>query len=379
MLTNKIFDTFLAGLQQQQMNESRIASLAEGRHFEQVLERAKSEFEYTLSEKLLALTTEKQLEFLTQILALFERNHGLLNPQPRYLWYVDKLSDTDLVWHRESNEPQAVKAFRDECERQISADPEKFLAPLRAFSETAREARRYVWLVTNPGAIGVDDEIELDYDETDLHYEAARWIEEGLSARAGIEAQANVQQHFEKLTGKSEAMRWISSPNKWYDSYRESQGLPLIQEPFQNSYEAEHLYFSDLRTAAAPDRPDKAALIPPNSPWEPLLIGKMDLPAFFGFLTDCGLMTTNGEPTTLGQASGERKDRKAPWFGTLRALIDSKHLDNNAAVVCRAMIDPAGQINIKLSDNGLLYPSAKAGTYLTTANSRLKELGLLRK
>ena len=85
--------------------------------------------------------------------------------------------------------------------------------------------------------------MELDYDEMELHYEAGRWIEEGLRGNAAGEAQENVRQHFEKLTGKSEAMRWILSPDKWYDSYREIQGLPLIESLFQSSYEALVLIF----------------------------------------------------------------------------------------------------------------------------------------
>jgi hypothetical protein len=121
------------------------------------------------------------------------------------------------------------------------------------------------------------------------------------------------------------------------------------------------------------------AIPPPTSPWQPLLVGKMDLPTFFDFLIDCGLRTADGQLTTLGEATGERKDQKAPWFGTLRALMDAGQLDNNAARVCRAMEDPSGQIQIALSENGLRYLSNKADTYLLSANGRLKVLGLLRK
>jgi hypothetical protein len=274
MLTNKIFDTFL-GVLQQQKTRPHIASLAEGHRFWQDLEKARLEFEYALSEKLLALATEKQIELITQILTLF-KSSGLLLSQPAYLWHVEKLSDTGLVWYREANEPPSVKAFRDECERRISIDPEKFLAPIQAFSQSAKEATQFLRLVINPGAIGVFDEIELDYDETDLHLEAARWIQEGLSAKVGIEAQENVRQHFEKLAGKEAAAHWIIKPEKWYDTYREIQGLPPIQAPFQHSYEAWDFYFSDLKTTpAALDYINEAAPTrsnPPPSestyPWE---------------------------------------------------------------------------------------------------------------
>ena len=374
MLTNKIFDTFLGALQYQ-TTRPPVSSLVQGQLFEEALEIARLEFEDALSSKLLALSIDKQNEFLTQILALFKSNEGLILSQPAYLWRVDKLRESGLIWYREPNESPAVKTFRDECERHIETNLESFLAPIRAFRESAKEASHFVRLVIDhaPGTIDGVAEMELDYEE-------GRWIEEGLRARVGSRAKENVWQHFEKLAGKEAAAHWIINPERWYDTHREIQGLPLIQEPFQNSYEAFHFYHSsDLRTAAAPEHPDEPAPTPANSPWEPLLIGKMDLPAFFGFLADCGLMTTNGKLTTLGQANGKRKDRKAPWFGTLKALIDSKHLDNNAAWVCRAMIDPAGQINIKLSDNGLLYPSVKASNYLNTANGHLDELGLLRK
>ena len=118
---------------------------------------------------------------------------------------------------------------------------------------------------------------------------------------------------------------------------------------------------------------------PPLSPWEPLLIGEMKLTDFFGFLADCGLRATNGELTALGRGKDGIKARKAPWIGTLRALIDADLLDGNAAAICRAMKDPNGKIEVSVSENAVRDQSAKADTYFKTANARLKELGLLRK
>ncbi len=128
------------------------------------------------------------------------------------------------------------------------------------------------------------------------------------------------------------------------------------------------------RAAALAVAPSQV-ILPPNSPWEPLLIGKMDLPTFFNFLTDCGLMTTDGQLTTLGQAS------KAPWAGTLRALMDAdaKHLDPTTAAVCRALEDPAGQIGVTMNEGTMRTLSYKAEGYYGVAKSRLKELGLLGK
>jgi len=117
----------------------------------------------------------------------------------------------------------------------------------------------------------------------------------------------------------------------------------------------------------------------PLSPWEPLLIGNMKLPDFFRFLADCGLIITSGELTALGRGEDRMKARKAPWIGTLRALIDAGLLDSNAAAICRAMRDPRGQIGVSVSENAVRDQSAKADTYFRTANDRLKELGLLRK
>ena len=243
MLTNKIFDTFLGALQQQ-TTMPPVSSLAEGQLFEEALEIARLEFEDALSSKLLALSIDKQSEFLTQILALFKSNEGLILSQPAYLWRVDKLRESGLIWYREPNESPAVKTFRDECERHIETNLESFLAPIRAFRESAKEASHFVRLVIAhaPGTIDGVSEMELDYEE-------GRWIEEGLRARLGSRAQENVWQHFEKLAGKEAAAHWIINPERWYDTHREIQGLPPMQEPFQSSYEAWHFYFSDLRKA----------------------------------------------------------------------------------------------------------------------------------
>ena len=325
MLTNKIFDTFLAVLQQQ-MTRPPVSSIAEAHYFKQDLERARIEFEGILSEKLLMLSTEKQIELTSHILALFEKNNGLLLFQPAYLWHVDKLSHIELVWYREPNESSAVKTFRGECERRISTNLEDFLAPLQAFSETAKEANQFVRLVTNPDAIGVFDEIVLDYDEMDLHYEAARWIEEGLRAKAGCEAQENIRQHFEKLAGKEAAVRWIVSPERWYDAHRESQGLPPIQEPFQNSYEAWHFYFSDLRTAPVVssvsllDIPVKRLLIAERLPIDEVL--SIPRSTLDKLLLDATMIE---EDTTPGRYKA--KPTAKPWqWANVRAALQFKLL-----------------------------------------------------
>ena len=308
MLTNKLFDTFW-GVLQQQKTRPHIASLAEGHRFWEDLERARLEFEYALSEKLLALPTEKQIELITQILTLFKNSYLLLSA-PAHLWHVDKWSDTGLVWYRESNEPPPVKAFRDECEQRISTDLENFLASLAAQAFREKEANQYVRLVTNPGAIGVLDEIELDYDEMDLHLEAARWIEEGLSAKVGTEAQENVRQHFEKLAGKEAAAHWIIKPESWYDTYREIQGLPPIQEPFQNSYEAWHFYFE------RPEAPTFNNPVEKVSDWNGLLCqpDKFGVPELIKAFKTVGLLNEDGKPTDWGMKS------KGAWAGAIDAL-----------------------------------------------------------
>ena len=237
MLTNKIFDTFLAVLQQQATRPA-VSSLAEGQLWQQDLQRARLEFEDALSSKLLDLSKEKQIEFLTQVLTLFKANSALLLPQPAYLWHIDKWIDAGLKWQREPNEPFAVKIFRDECERHITTNIDNFLDPLEAFSETAKEAGHFVRLVTNhaPGTIDGVPEMELDDEE-------GRWIEEGLRILEAGKAQENVRQYFEKLAGKEAAAYWILNPDNWYEIYRESMGLPWLQEKFQASYEAWHFYY----------------------------------------------------------------------------------------------------------------------------------------
>ena len=118
---------------------------------------------------------------------------------------------------------------------------------------------------------------------------------------------------------------------------------------------------------------------PAPSPWERLLIGLLKLPALFEFFADCGLLTPAGELTALGRADSKDKARKAPWAGTLQALIKSQHLDNNAAAICRALSDPAGGIQVRLNEGTLRDYSAKAGTYLALADGYLEERGILRK
>ena len=237
MLTNKVFDTFLAVLQQQ-ANRPPVSSLAEGQLWQQDLQRARLEFEDALSSKLLDLSKEKQIEFLTQVLTLFKANSALLLSQPAYLWHINKWIDEGLKWQREPNEPSAVKTFRDECERLIVTNIDGFLDHLEASRETAKEASHFVRLVTDhvPGTIDGVPEMELDYEE-------GRWIEEGLRILEAGKAQENVRQYFEKLAGKETAAYWILNPDSWYDVHREALGLPWLQEKFQASYEAWHFYY----------------------------------------------------------------------------------------------------------------------------------------
>ena len=155
-----------------------------------------------LSSKLLGLSTEKEIEFLTQILTLFKTNDGLLYPGPAYLWHIDEFIDNGLVWHREPNESPAVKTFRDECERSIVTNLDNFLDLLENFSETAKDASYFVRLVTSyaPGTMDGVPEMELEYEQ-------GRWIEEGLRIQVAGAAQESVRQYFEKLYSSRREMR----------------------------------------------------------------------------------------------------------------------------------------------------------------------------
>ena len=133
-----------------------------------------------------------------------------------------------------------------------------------------------------------------------------------------------------------------------------------------------------LATIEPPQFGSPALDTPAPSPWGPLLTGLLELPALFTFFADCGLLTPAGELTALGRADGQNKARKAPWAGTLQALIQSQHLDGNSAAICRALSDPAGGIQMSLNEGALRNYSTKAGTYLTLANGYLKERGILR-
>jgi len=140
---------------------------------------------------------------------------------------------------------------------------------------------------------------------------------------------------------------------------------------------------AELNAAPAttePPQPGSQALdTPAPSPWRPLLTGLLELPALFEFFADCELLTPAGELTALGRADGQNKARKAPWAGTLQALIQSRHLDGNPAAICRAMSDPAGGIKVSLNEGTLRDYSAKAETYLALANGYLEKRGILRK
>lgn len=117
--------------------------------------------------------------------------------------------------------------------------------------------------------------------------------------------------------------------------------------------------------------------VAPYSPWAPLLMGRLSLPAFYAFLRECGLLTTDGNLTPLGRGDGIGKARIAPWVGPLRALIEAKLLNPNIAAVCRALEDPAGELRVELSPNSLLNPSAKAMTYQEAAEVVLRTSSLL--
>lgn len=124
------------------------------------------------------------------------------------------------------------------------------------------------------------------------------------------------------------------------------------------------------QTAAAPSAG--------QSPWLPLLTKALPLPDFFAFLSECGLLTPACELTALGRAEGKDKARKAPWAGTLQALIKAGLLDTSAAAVCRALADPAGGVQVSLNEGTLRDYSRKAGAYLESANNYLRARGLLR-
>ena len=136
------------------------------------------------------------------------------------------------------------------------------------------------------------------------------WIEEGLRGNAAGQAQENVRQHFEKLAGKAESMRWISSPDKWYDSYREVQGLPLIESLFQSSYEAWYLYFERPEAPTFNNSTEKV------SDWNGLLCqpDKFGVPELIKAFKTVGLLNEDGKPTDWGMKS------KGAWAGAIDAL-----------------------------------------------------------
>lgn len=113
--------------------------------------------------------------------------------------------------------------------------------------------------------------------------------------------------------------------------------------------------------------------------WQSLLIGELSVAGFFAFLIKCGLLDAEGKLTGLGRGEGITKARKAPWAGTLQALMQANLLDSNAAAVCRALADPAGRIEVSLNEGTLRELSSKADSYFKIANSHLEELGFLRK
>lgn len=113
--------------------------------------------------------------------------------------------------------------------------------------------------------------------------------------------------------------------------------------------------------------------------WQALLIGELSVAGFFAFLIKCGLLDSAGELTTLGRAVGPAKARKAPWAGTLQALMKAGLLEPNAALVCRVLADPAGRIGVSLNEGTLRDYSTKADSYLQVASKHLDELGFLRK
>jgi hypothetical protein len=115
-----------------------------------------------------------------------------------------------------------------------------------------------------------------------------------------------------------------------------------------------------------------------TNPWAPLLIGSMKLDAFYKYLEACGLLTSGGELTPLGQGDGLGKARKAPWVGAMLALTEATLLDNNKAAIGRALFAPAGKVQVQLADNSLLNPSEKAETYQHASKEVLRELGYLR-
>lgn len=114
------------------------------------------------------------------------------------------------------------------------------------------------------------------------------------------------------------------------------------------------------------------------NPWAPLLVGPLKLDEFYKYLEACGLLTSDGKFTPLGQGDGLGKARKAPWVGAMLALTEAKLLDDNKAAISRALLAPAGKAQVKLADNSLLNPSRKAETYQQAAKKVLRERGYLR-
>ncbi|MCI1187863.1 hypothetical protein MON38_10565 [Hymenobacter sp. DH14] len=153
------------------------------------------------------------------------------------------------------------------------------------------------------------------------------------------------------------------------------------------SWLAEQIANFKTAHAAAPfmaaDASQKApfALQPNTSsywPWAPLFGNRISSDRFYQFLEECGLLNSDGSLTPLGKGDELGKARRAPWVGTLQALIAAKILDPNVAAICRALAAPSGRLQVTLAENTLLNPSDKASTYQQVAEGKLRELGLLR-
>lgn len=243
MLTNKIFEDFTSQLLQVR-DAADFLKLSDGQGVTDTLNQAQIRFEDALSERLRGLSEAEQVGLLTQILTLF-KDSKLYNRAPAYLWAdLYKIAESGCEWVREHEELPSIKAFRDDCENQLLTDPQKFIMlPLMARYE-ASNANELLRMIDEYQPNSIICQLEgIELEDTELDYEESRWVRERLVSSAIEKAQENVRKHFQGLTGREQANHWILNPDSWYDVYRESIGLPWLQEKFQASYEAWHFYY----------------------------------------------------------------------------------------------------------------------------------------
>lgn len=310
MLTNKIFEDFTSQLLQIR-DATDFLKLSDGQGVADTLNQARIRFEDALSERLRGFSEAEQVGLLTQILNLFKYSK-LYNRAPAYLWAdLDKIAEFGCEWVREHEELPSIKAFRDDCENQLLTDPQKFITlPLMARYE-ASNANELLRMIDEFQSNAIICQLEgIELEDTELDYEESRWVRERLVSSAIEKAQESVRKHFQDLAGREQANHWILNPDSWYDVYRETIGLPWLQEKFQASYEAWHFYFE------RPEAPTFNNSVEKVSDWNGLLCqpDKFGVPELIKAFKTVGLLDEDGKPTNWGMKS------KGAWAGAIDAL-----------------------------------------------------------